>query len=120
MITISGFGVKLKSMLNLENLAKAPLFTKAYIFFKLKKALEEVFAQNYPNLKDNLKNSEVQIQQKKQELTLLICSQNLGFLTWLKTQEADLSRILLSKLEEDKFWQKEKLELNLKFKVSKG
>lgn len=105
-------------MLDLKNLSKGSIFTQAYIFFKLKKALEETFEEHYPNLLTTLKISRINILQKKNQFVLVICSQNLGFLTWLKT--TDIKILLLEKLKKESFWEKQKSELKLEFKILKS
>ena len=106
-------------MLNLKNLSKSSIFTQAYIFFKLKKALEKTFEENYPNLLENLKISQINIQKKEVQFILIICSQNLGFLTWLKIQENEITELLLAKLSRDSFWESQKSSLKFKFEVLK-
>jgi hypothetical protein len=110
-------------MIDLKNLSKHSFFTKAYLFFSLKKALMEIFEKYYPNLLENLKNSEVHFRQQKDKIILAIYSENLSFMTFLKTEKRELQDLLKSNFENNlnlnknnflNLNSKEKLDLELR------
>jgi hypothetical protein len=102
-------------MTDLKNLSKHSFFTKAYIFFSLKKTLLEIFEEYYPNLLKNLKNSEVHFREQKSKITLAIYSENLSFMTFLKTEKEELRELLKVNFEKNTSLNKNNF-LNLKSK----
>jgi hypothetical protein len=75
--------------------AKKQFLGEAYFFAIVNKTINEIFQFEFPKLVGDLKLCEIFVKHEKNEIKLIIQSEDIGFLTWLKTE----SECIKEKLE---------------------